>query len=352
MKDKKTLLLIIVGIILVLIIITIVLTNTLKTKSQSNFDNISANVDEERNIIDVSAAEYYNVVESNILSNPEFESKGISEDDSKKVYTLNLSTLFMNAMDSVNLFNSRLGSIYDEEHNLNQDRNVSDIDFKKATYNCLDPIYTSNSNINEENINQLAGHYVFIPTSGYRGLQINQIVVLFGNRIDTDNKTQEEYGYIVQLNESDKVFSIIPYDFMKSAGITSMQEGNKIILNDSKKVEAKENNYYSPSRLDARRVSTEYLKMFKLASINNPDLAYSKLTSENKSKYGSAEKFKQYMNSNYDKLNAINVSTATEKKDGDYYTYTCYDYNGNTFYIKVNSKNAFEYSIELANIAF
>lgn len=352
MKDKKTLLLIIVGIILVLIIITVIITNTLKAKSKNNFDNISSNSDEEKNIIDESAAEYYNVVEANISNNINFESKGITEEDSKKVYTLNVSTLFMDAMDSVNLFNSRLGSVYDEEHNINQDGNVSDIDFKKATYNCLDPIYINNSNISVENINQLAGHYVFVPTNGFRCLQINQIVILFGNRIDTDNKTQEEYGYIVQLNESDKVFSIIPYDFMKSAGITSMQEGNKINLNDSKKVEAKDNNYYSPSRLEARRIATEYLRMFKVASINNPDLAYSKLTSDNKSKYGSAEIFKQYMNSNYDKLNEINVYTATEKKDGDYYTYTCHDYNGNTFYIKVNSKNAFEYSIELSNIAF
>jgi hypothetical protein len=200
MKDKKTLLLIIVGILLLLIIITIILTNTLKNKSQSNFDNISANSDEEKNIIDESAAEYYNVVEANISNNINFESKGITEEDSKKVYTLNVSTLFMDAMDSVNLFNSRLGSVYDEEHNINQDGNVSDIDFKKATYNCLDPIYINNSNISVENINQLAGHYVFVPTNGFRCLQINQIVILFGNRIDTDNKTQEEYGTLPSLD--------------------------------------------------------------------------------------------------------------------------------------------------------
>lgn len=352
MKNKKTLLLIIVGIILVLIIITLILTNTLKTRDKDNLNAITATEDEQRNLIDESAAEYYNTISANIMDDPNYASMGISEDDTKKVYNLNLCDLFINAMNSVELFNSRLGKIYDEEHNLNQSGSVSDINFKKATYNCLDSIYIKNTNITEENIGQLAGHYVFIPTSGFRSLQTNQIVIFFGYRIDTDNKTQEDYGYIVQLNESNKVFSIIPYDFMKSAGITSMQEGSKINLKDNTKVEAKENNYYSASTYDARKIASAYTNLFKLTVINKPDLAYTKLTNENKSKYGSADNFRQYINNNYDKLDSISVTTATEKKEEDYNTYTCYDINGNQYYIKINSKNAFEYSIELSNIAF
>ena len=184
-------------------------------------------------------------------------------------------------------------------------------------------------------------HYFFL---------INQIIILFGNRIDIDNKTQEEYGYIVQINEGSKAFSIIPYDFMKKAGITSLQEGNIINLNENMKVEPKENNYYAPINSDIKSIASTYLKIFKLSALNKSDLAYERLTIDNKKKYGSADNFSKYLNNNYEKFNSIKIITVTESKKDDYYTYKCLDANGNEFYIQINYNNALEYYIELSNI--
>lgn len=344
MKDKKTLLLIIVGIIIVLITLTIVLVNKIKlTNGNEGNKNYIESIEE------ISAAEYYNIIVTDDIDN---SSMGIDEDETKKIYSIELSDLYINALVSVELFNSRLGSIYDEEHNLNQDGNTPDMDFKKAVYSCLDPIYIKNTSITEENINQMAGHYEFIPTKGFKSSQINQIIILFGNRIDIDNKTQEEYGYIVQINEGSNAFSIIPYDFMKKAGITSLQEGNKINLNENVKVEPKENNYYSPINSDIKSIASTYLKIFKLSALNKSDLAYERLTIENKKKYGSADNFSKYLNNNYEKFNSIKIITVTESKKDNYYTYKCLDANGNEFYIQINANNALEYYIELSNILF
>ena len=344
MKDKKTLLLIIVGIIIVLITLTIVLVNKIKlTNGNEGNENYIESIEE------ISAAEYYNIIVTDDIYN---SSMGIDEDETKKIYSIEFSDLYINALVSVELFNSRLGSIYDEEHNLNQDGNTPDMDFKKAVYSCLDPIYIKNTSITEENINQMAGHYEFIPTKGFKSSQINQIIILFGNRIDIDNKTQEEYGYIVQINEGRNAFSIIPYDFMKKAGITSLQEGNKINLNENEKVEPKENNYYSPINSDIKSIASTYLKIFKLSALNKPDLAYERLTIENKKKYGSADNFSKYLNNNYEKFNSIKILKVTENKKDNYCTYKCLDANGNEFYIQINANNALEYYIELSNILF
>ena len=200
-------------------------------------------------------------IDFEVSNNHNYDSTGISEEDTKKVYDLNLSTLYLESMYCINLYNSRLENIYNEEHNLNQDGNSPDISYTQAAFNCLDPIYINNSNVNKESMKQFAGHYVFIPTSGFRSLQQNQIAILFGYRIDTINNSQEDYGYIVQLNEADNAFSIIPYDFMKNAGITSLQEGNKLNLNNNTIVEKKDNNYYTPSNLDSKKVAMEYFKL-------------------------------------------------------------------------------------------
>ena len=350
MKNKKTLLLIIVGIILVLLIISMIVFNTLKTKDSNDLNETPIDTEKVDNTEDENYINNIEEIEANIVDDPSYVSGGLNEEDTKKVYALDLCNLYFNALNGIELFNSRLGNIYDQEHNINQDEDIPDINYYSAAYNCLDPIYLKNSNVSEENINQFAGHYVFLPTSGFRSLQINQIIILFGNRINKDTKTIEDYGYIVQINESDNVFSIIPYDFMKNAGLTSLSEGNKISLNDNVKVEARDSNYYSPSPFDAKKIASEYTRMFKQAANYHTELAYSKLTNENKTKYGSAENFKKYLDNNSDKLNSMILTTATEKNDGDYNIYTCYDTNGNTYYIKINSKDAFDYSIELSNI--
>ena len=337
MKNKNSLLAIIAIVIIVLIVTFVILTNTIKGEKTNTNETVKVfskeqNINENSNII-----EYSN--ETN-------------EEDEKKVYNLNLSTLYLYSMDCINSYNSLLENIYNEEHNINQDGNTPDVSFSKAAFSCLDSIYINNSNVSEENIRQFAGHYMFIPTSGFRSSQENQIVVLFGNRIDIINNSQEEYGYIVQLNETDKVFSIIPYDFMKSAGITTLQEGNNLNLNNNTKVEKKDYNFYNPSAIDANKVASEYFKLFKKITINKPDLAYTKLTSDYRNKYGSVDNFKQYVNDNYEKFNSLRVISATEKTEGEYVTYTCLDNNGENLYLKVNLYNPFEYYIELSNIAF
>lgn len=345
MKNKNNLLFIIFGIIIVLITLTIVLISKIKM-ANANEDNDNLEIE---NVEEVCAADYYNIIVTDDTNNL---SMGIDEEETKKVYNINLSDLYINALGSVELFNSRLGSIYDEEHNLNQDGNTPDMDFKKAVYSCLDPIYIKNTSITEENTTQMAGHYEFIPTKGFKSSQINQIIILFGNRIDIDNKTQEEYGYIVQINEGSKAFSIIPYDFMQKVGITSLQEGNKINLNENVKVEPKENNYYSPINSDIKSIASTYLKIFKLSALNKSDLAYERLTMDNKKKYGSADNFSKYLNNNYEKFNSIKILKVTENKKDNYYTYKCIDANGNEFYIQINANNASEYYIELSNILF
>ena len=354
MKNKNTLLLIIAIVIIVLIVVFVIVSNTVKsTKSKTNEINETSTEQSPEQ----SWKEYYqennlDEIDSEILNDPNYVSMGISEEDTKKVYNLNLSSLYLDSMYCINLYNSRLENIYNEEHNINQDGNSPDISYTQAAFNCLDPIYINNSNVSEESMKQFAGHYVFVPTSGFRSLQQNQIVILFGSRIDTINNAQEDYGYIVQMNEADNAFSIIPYDFMKNAGITSLQEGNKLNLNNNTIVEKKDNNYYTSSNLDAKKVAMEYFKLFKSTAINKPDLAFAKLTSDYRNKYGSAENFRQYISNNYEKFNSLNISTATQKTEGDYIIYTCYDNKGETFYLKVNNQNAFEYYIELSNIAF
>ena len=353
MKNKNTLLLIIAIVIIVLIIVFVIVSNTVKS-SKSNINEITE-TNETLATQEQNGEEYYEEnnleeIDSEVSNNPNYDSTGVSEEDTKKVYDLNLSTLYLESMYCINLYNSRLENIYNEEHNLNQDGNSPDISYTQAAFNCLDPIYINNSNVNKESMKQFAGHYVFIPTSGFRSLQQNQIAILFGYRIDTINNSQEDYGYIVQLNEADNAFSIIPYDFMKNAGITSLQEGNKLNLNNNTIVEKKDNNYYTPSNLDSKKVAMEYIKLFKSTAINKPDLAFTKLTSDYRNKYGSAENFGQYISNYSERFNSLNVSTATEKTEGEYTIYTCYDNNGETFYLKVNNQNAFEYYIALSNI--
>lgn len=351
MKNKNTLLLIIAIVIIVLIVVFVIVSNTVKSSKSNVNEANEIPATQEQNWEEYYQENNLEEIDSEILNNPDYVSMGITEEDTKKVYNLNLSTLYLDSMYCINLYNSRLENIYNEEHNLNQDGNSPDISYTQAAFNCLDPIYINNSNVNIESMKQFAGHYVFIPTSGFRSLQQNQIVILFGYRIDTINNAQEDYGYIVQMNEADNAFSIIPYDFMKNAGITSLQEGNKLNLNNNTIVEKKDNNYYTSSNLDAKKVAMEYFKLFKSTAINKPDLAFAKLTSDYRNKYGSAENFRQYISNNYEKFNSLNIATATQKTEEEYIIYTCYDNNGETFYLKVNNQNAFEYYIELSNIA-
>lgn len=345
MKNKNSLLAIIAIVIIVLIVAFVILTNTIKV-GNANRNEIARETPQEQNINSNSIGEINSNVVDNSRNNDE-----ISE-DAKKVYRLSLNILYLDSMKCINEFNSQLENIYNEENNINQDGNTPDISFADAAFSYLDPIYINNSNITAENIKQLAGQYVFIPTNGFGSIQQNQIAILFGKRINKINNFQEDYGYIVQLNETDKVFSIIPYDLMKNLGITTLQEGNQLSLNNNTKVEKKDYNNYYPSTLSAETIAREYFKLFKTITINKPDLAFEKLTTNYKNKYGTVDNFKQYVTNNIEKFNSLRAITAIENTEGDYITYTCSDNNGEKFYLKVNQYNPFEFFIELSNIAF
>ena len=211
----------------------------------------------------------------------------------------------------------------------------------------LDEKYKTTKKINSNNLKDLAGEYTFIPIGTSVSL-VNRLVetfIYYGYRVNENDKTAKEYGYLVTFNYETRAFSIAPYEFQELKDLLAAKES---MVNEN--IEVNSYNELSFVEDTAKNCSKEIIKQFKYNTKYMPELASSELDSEYSNKFGSTKAYQIYVNKNKEKFDAIEVYTSIKKISEGTITYTCTDNNQNKYYITTKEKDFFNFKIKFSNI--
>ena len=211
----------------------------------------------------------------------------------------------------------------------------------------LDEKYKTAKKINSDNLKEFAGEYTFIPVGTSVSL-VNNLVetfIYYGYRVNENDKTAKEYGYLVTFDYETRAFSIAPYEFQELKDLLATKE-SKVNANITI------NSYNELSFVEdtPKNCAAEMIRQFKYNTKYMPELAYAELDSEYSNKFGSTRAYQIYVNKNKEKFDAIEVYTSVKKLSEGTITYTCTDYNQNKYYITTNEKDFFDFKIKFSNI--
>ena len=218
---------------------------------------------------------------------------------------------------------------------------------EKSILSLLDDNYKNTKEINSNNIKDFAGEYTFVPfgASLFNKNSFSEIFIYYGYRINELTETAEDYGYIIRFCDSEGTFSVAPYEFQELKDVISKNEIDTQII-------IKLNQYNQLILVDdtPEICAAETLKIFKNNANYIPVLAYEELEEEYAHKFGSAKAFSTYIEKNEEKFEEIEVVSVTKKEVGGEITYSCNDKNKNSFYIRTNENDFFDFKIKFSNI--
>ncbi len=222
-------------------------------------------------------------------------------------------------------------------------------EIKKKIYSVLDKDFTTENNINKDNvlnyIKTVEEKYIFTPTEiGIVGKEesLNAVMYKIKGVIQTSdyNKIRVADGYyIVTLYKNNKLFSIRPIN--ENTYNTNLSNTKIAIL-----PEKTEYNIFTNVKVDAQSNIQEYFNNCKNLMLANSDEIYNKMSKEYRNKrFGSIDEFRKFMNENKDKIKKLTLSKYLVNRKSDYDEYICKDQYENVYIFQV--KEAHNYTVFL-----
>ena len=258
---------------------------------------------------------------------------------------------YLDALLCIDSYNYAIENLYNEKQGT-----VSDViaeDPSSKILSILDKNYASQKEITKENVDSLAiGKYKYVSIDSYFYMldKSNCYFVTFGYLFNKETDETKDYGYFVRMNYINNAFELIPYEGLVDSGLSKIDVDKEYSV-ESGIIEKKTGNTFSPITVNDKLVLNFIINQFKYNSLHKPDIAFNQLNSEYASKYGSVEGFKQYINQNKDRLNALGISkNEKSNQQGEDIVYKCYDSSNNEFFIQYSTKDCSKTKIKFSNI--
>ena len=261
--------------------------------------------------------------------------------DFVKFYTvINCVNTYINTM---NINNS---SYYGRDENNNFAIVVSNEEINKNIYNLLSEQYINNKEITIENLRNkteiLEKKAMFVPLK--MNVLIDNVIekyVVYGFLTDKESNFIKEISLYVNLDISDKTFSIEPIENEKIKNIDEIE-----IINDNKAIEKNDNNKVVEAKISNEFLCQKYMDYYKKIVLASPKLAYEYFDNDYKEKrFGDYEGFKKYVQDNRESIANTSLKEYLVDYYDEYSEYVCKDKYDNLYIF--DEKGILDFTLKL-----
>ncbi len=218
-------------------------------------------------------------------------------------------------------------------------------------YNLLSSEYIDKNNITKKNLSDkiklINEEEILVPLK-MRVLEkenVNKYIVC-GIIQTIDNKYVDDLYMIVNQDYKNKTYSIEPID----------EEYDNIdeikITNENKSIEQNDSNVYVNQKITNEYVTNEYFILYKKLALSKPEVIYNLMSNEYKnSRFGSLEKFKEYISENQEEISKIRLSQYLVNNYDDYIEYVAKDQFENLYIFNESKDESIDIKLDTYSIA-
>ncbi|MCI8832969.1 MAG: hypothetical protein HFJ19_02030 [Clostridia bacterium] len=243
-------------------------------------------------------------------------------------------------LNTINLKNS---SYYD-----NEDKQiVTNNEIAEGICNLLSKEYIDENSITTSNvfnyIDKVEENLIFIPLKmNYTFLKNMTKYAIYGFCMDWDNNYVKDLYFIVNVDESNKTYSITPLNTEQYKSINDIKLDRKEFT-----IENKDNiNDFILQPITDQYLCQQYFLLQKRLMLSRPEISYSYLDEEYKNKrFGSLENYNKYISENKAHILKMSIKGYEVERIGDTSQYMCKDQYGN-YYI-FNVEKVLDYKVLL-----
>ncbi len=243
-------------------------------------------------------------------------------------------------LNTINLKNS---SYYD-----NEDKQiVTDNEIAEGICNLLSKEYIDENSITTSNvfnyIDKVEENLIFIPLKmNYLLVQNMTKYAVYGFCMDWDNNYVKDLYFIVNVDESNKTYSITPLNTEQYKSINDIKLDRKELT-----IENKNNiNDFVVQTITDQYLCQQYFLLQKRLMLSRPEISYSYLDEEYKNKrFGTLENYTKYISENKVHILKTALKGYQVERIGDTSQYMCKDQYGN--YSLFNVEKVLDYKVFL-----
>lgn len=233
-------------------------------------------------------------------------------------------------------------NLNEENSNINiEDVEQTDAQIKQNILDLLSSDYIKENNIT---INNLQNHienkqqYIWYEPLRMKVLDKSRRsdYLVYGFITDPDNNFLGYKYLVVSLDGENGTFSVEPLNKQYN-NIDEIE-----LINNNDEIKQNNNNQYSNLPINYEYLITQYVKLYKLMFMSNPELAYQYLDNEYKNKrFGNLEQYKKYINDNKSELSELEIDQYSIDESSNYTRYICKDTYNNYYIIKETNPMSF-----------
>lgn len=316
MKNLKKIMIVIIFIILIILIILLNLIKTLKEKEEPEVKE--PEVDTSQTVVD----------------NKEEDKTRDEKLEYLRVYAcLNQYTGVLNVKNP--LYYTGDGS----------EQLVDDKTIYQNIINMLSENYVKKNSIKTSNVKDYI--YKIEKESSYTPVSIElkaetentKSYLIKGVILDWEYKNKIDSYLILNIDEKNKTFSVEP--------LASEKDFKNAKVSKVESVKNNSNNIYRDLNNSEKDLLQKYILNYKTLALGAPDVLYNNFLDDEykKARFGSAEKYKKYVEANKDNIRALTANEYTSTEVGEYTQYMIVDHKEKTYFFNV--KNPMEYKIIL-----
>lgn len=215
---------------------------------------------------------------------------------------------------------------------------VTEEEISKNVYDILSKEFIQKNSIQEGEVFKYINKHdksVLLSIVEIKKLNVNESVKSFAVEIllqNTSDLSSIGINYmIVNLDDNNLTYSLEPVNV---SNIEEIKLSTKI-----EEIQPNENNTFKYQVLKDQDMIQEYINKYQRLSIASPKYVYDKILDKDykESRFGSVEKFQQYITENIEKIKSISMDKYQKIEKSDYVEYVCIDQRGKYYIIRENS---------------
>ena len=239
-----------------------------------------------------------------------------------------------------------LNSIYNYNNYEGQDLNVSMMteedlqeaieSQKQSDMKVLENVIAEEckSDFSAEDYSYYAGYSLNIDNMYVADISASmKIYLVYGSIVNT----KEPVKLMIVLDNNNSAYEIYPQKYVEQNQLENLKSGDEI--NFSKEEVEKNNlNTFKYKNVDAQTVAMDYFNNYKRLLSDDVEKLYNELDEEYRDKrFGSLEKFQEFVNKNKEELEGSNVSSYLVNNYEDYTEYVCKDQYENLYIFRAEA---------------
>lgn len=231
----------------------------------------------------------------------------------------------------VNKFYSYYISVY-------ENKNPEEKDIEKL-YNLLDKQYIAYKSISQENLPTVLSAINESVVNVYDMYFSNQnenisVYIVSGNLREVKSKELNNFTVMIKIDKKNGTFSVFMQDYILEKH-KDLNVGSSLTIESNNNIEKNKNNAYILEEITNKTYMIDLFERYKEEALYNTELAYEKLDEEYKNtKFGTLEKFKEYVKNNRGLQNNIELEQYNVSDKESYKQYTGIDKNGHYYIFK------------------